>query len=568
VLLAFAVIYAVYKLYLWRTQRSSVILAKVSDLKDGQMKEVSVGTTNKVLLIKDKGSFCAVGNKCSHYGAPLVNGAYSNGKLRCPWHGACFNTKTGDIEDFPTCSGIPSYPVRIEGGNVVMKLDALKKPSPALPPFKPGKDDRVFVIIGAGGAGSTAVMQLRKEGFKGRVILIGAEHHLAYDRPKLSKALGIEVEKIVLYKKGDYASQHVELQLGKKVVELDAEARQLRLDDGQTIKYDACLVATGAQPMRLERFITNNDKPRDNVFVLRNVEDAASIGNSYLGQDIVIIGSSFIGMETAAAVVKKAKSVVIIGMEKVPFERVLGLEVGGIMQKLHEREGIQFRMEATCREFTLDETKNIVTSITLADGSVLHCGVVIIGAGAFPTTDFVKESSLVKLERDRSIVVDTYLHTGAPGLFAAGDLARFPLPLLENELVRIEHWGVAMTQGKIAAKNMLGQKKPFTSIPFFWTAQHGKNVRYCGHGIGVDTTLVDTRGDKMYSDDPAFVVFYGRRGKVVAVASLGADPVVAEVAQLMNDGVEITIDELRTAVAESKSAAYISAKLHPNLRRI
>jgi len=239
------------------------------------------------------------------------------------------------------------------------------------------------------------------------------------------------------------------------------------------------LIATGALPQRLERWIKGNEIPRSNVHVLRNIDEAHALASEVAGKDIVIVGSSFIGMETASIVVDKAKSVSVVGMETVPFERVLGKEVGAVMQKLHEGKGVKFYMEAQCDEFKVDEHGNVHT-VTLKDKTALPCSLVILGAGITPCTGYLRKQSesgekdLVVLAGDGSVIVDETLATGAPGVYAAGDLARFPLPLLDGKLVRIEHWGVAMTQGKIAAKNMLGKKKPFKSVPFFWTSQYGK----------------------------------------------------------------------------------------------
>lgn len=527
------------------------------------MKEVKVGSET-VLLVKDKGSFSAIASKCSHYGAPLSKGAYSNGKVRCPWHGACFNTKTGDIEDFPGCVGIPTYPVRVEANNVILKASpaSLVNKKLPLPAYKPGTDNRVFVILGAGAAGTIAAFQLRKEGFKGRVVLIGAEKHVAYDRPKLSKAAGLEVSKIQLFSPAEYKSQSIETKFGVQVTSLQADSQMVVLSNGETIKYDSCLIATGADPQRLQNFIKNNTGQSKNVLVLRTIEEAQAIISETEGKDVVIIGSSFIGMETAACIVAKAASVTVVGMEKVPFERVLGHEVGTRMQKLHESRGVKFIMEAVCDSFVLDNEGDVRT-VVLKDGSELPSGVVIIGAGVTPATGYIQPSDSLKFERDRSIVVDEHLATGAPGLFAAGDLARFPMPLLGNKLVRIEHWGMAMIHGKIAAKNMLGMKKPVTNIPFFWTAQYGKSIRYAGHGIDVDEILIDELGGKFRTADPSFIAYYGSKGKVIAAASMNADPVVAEVAQLFNDGVELTISELEESVKAGTSAAYVAMKLHP-----
>eukprot|EP01126_Amoeba_proteus_P061205 TRINITY_DN818_c0_g1_i1.p1 TRINITY_DN818_c0_g1~~TRINITY_DN818_c0_g1_i1.p1 ORF type:complete len:535 (+),score=120.80 TRINITY_DN818_c0_g1_i1:194-1798(+) len=532
------------------------------------MKEVKVGSAS-VLLVKDRGTVRAIGNQCSHFGAPLIKGAYSNGKVRCPWHGACFSTATGDIEEFPGCYSIPSYPVTVRGSDVVLhgtNFNAKKRP---FPPCKSG-DRRTFIILGAGGAGVTAAFELRKEGFGGRVILVGAEEHLPYDRTKLSKG-SYDPEKIQLLALEEYQNQRIELKLGVQVVSLNADTKAVELSDvksnnKEVLIYDACLIATGSKPQRLEQWIKGNNTPHENVLVLRTISDARDVIQTCKGEDVVIIGSSFIGMETAACILKEANSVTVVGMEKVPFERVLGPVVGAFMMNLHESKGVKFIMGAVCDEFECGGDGR-VHRVILKDGQVLKCGVVIIGAGVIPVTDYISSTSAVKIEKDKSVLVNQYLSTGADGLYAAGDLARFPLPLLDNALVRIEHWGMAMTLGKVAAKNMLGKQVPVTNIPFFWTHQFGKVLRYCGHGINVDNIVLDKCGkDFKDLENASFLVYYFSKNKLVAAASLNADPVVAEVAQLMNDGITLTANELEEVAKNGTSAAFIHKKLYPTTR--
>jgi len=335
--------YLVWKLLTRKNPGSSsandVVVAQVQDMKDGEMKSVKVHEEH-ILLIKDKGTFCAMGNTCSHLLAPLHTGSYLNGKVRCPWHGACFNTKTGDIEDYPAVLGLPTFPVRVEGQNVIVTATPeevkVKKLAPKM--AKRGDDPRTFVIVGAGGAGSTAAFQLRQENFTGRILLIGAEKHLPYDRTKLSKALSSVPDKITLRPREDYDNYDIELLLGTTVTKLDSDAKTISLSDGKTISYDSCLVATGANPMRLERWIKGNEVPRKNVFVLRNVDQGPVILEACAQKRVAIVGSSFIGVETAAAIISTAASVTVIGMEAVPFERVLGTQVGSILLKYHEQK--------------------------------------------------------------------------------------------------------------------------------------------------------------------------------------------------------------------------------------
>jgi NADPH-dependent 2,4-dienoyl-CoA reductase/sulfur reductase-like enzyme len=308
--------------------------------------------------------------------------------------------------------------------------------------------------------------------------------------------------------------------------------------------------------MRLERFIKGNETPRKNVHVLRTVDQGPIIHSACIDKRVAIVGSSFIGVETAAAIIGVAKSVVVIGMEAVPFERVLGLQVGGILQKMHEQKKVQFKLNAICSEFKISEDDTVHT-IILKDGSEIPCDVVIIGAGVSPATNFIEGKSIQK-HQDQSLICDVNLATGAPGLYAAGDLARFPMFFL-NEYTRIEHWGFAQTMARIAAKNMVNATPtPLRSVPVFWTASYGKSVRYAGHGIGVDQILLDTFGQtEMDTANPKFIAYYCRGGIVIAVSSMNADPVVSDFACLLESNYPLYMNDLIGQVKEGTSQQFV-----------
>jgi len=507
------------------------VVAQVNDLKNGEMKEVALGDAGKVLLVKEHNEFKAIGNKCTHYGAPLKDGVLCNGKVRCPWHGACFNTSTGDIEDSPGLDSIHTFKVRVEGDNVIVAAPAgeLKvwKRTPRVGSCV-ASSNRLFVIIGGGAAGQAASETLRDEGFTGRIVVISKETDLPYDRIKLSKAMTATADSILLRPESFYQERNIELLLGKEVTELNADDKTVTLASGEVFNYDGCLLATGGIPRRLP--IPGGDL--GNVYCLRVAEEAHAIAANAEGKNLVIIGSSFIGMEVAAALVAKAKSVSVVGMEKVPFERVLGVEVGAALQKLHESKGVKFYLSATTKEF---QGEGSVNAVVLGDGTVLEADVVVVGAGVVPATGFVKGSSINRA-RDQSIVVDEYLKA-AEGLWAAGDVARYRYHVT-YEAVRVEHWGMAQTQGRAAARAYLGkQKGQFDIVPFFWTVQFGKSVRYAGHATSFDEVIVHGSPDEL-----KFVAYYARQGKVLAVAALGMDPLVSAAADLLG------VDKMPSAV--------------------
>jgi len=498
-------------------------VAKVGELKDGEMREVTLAEGKKALLVNDHGKLLACGHKCTHYGASLKNGSYSNGRVRCPLHGACFNVGTGDIEDFPGMDSIHTFEVRIEDQDVIVRAPARAlesdgwKRTPKMVSASPS-DDRIFVIVGGGAAGATCAETLRQEGFQGKILMICKENYLPYDRPKLSKTMTVDPLQIALRTADFYKTHNIDVVLGKAVAEFNADTHSLTLEDGTSLNFHAAFVAPGGTPRTLP--VPGMDLK--NIYCLRDPQDANFINSNVEGKNVVIVGSSFIGMEVASSIVKKAKSVIVIGMENVPFERVLGERIGLSLQRLHEKNGVVFRLKKIVKEFRGVDGQ--VRSVLLDSGELLDADICILGAGIVPSTKFVKG---VKFERDGSIVCDQYLKA-AEGVWAGGDICRFPF-FLNNELIRIEHWGMAQYHGKLAAKNMVGKQVPAQSIPFFWTVLYGKSIRYCGHALSYDEILFDGNVEEL-----SFLGLYCKHGEVVAAVSLGRDPIVSAIAELMH----------------------------------
>lgn len=463
--------------------------------------------------------------KGTHAMASLSQGVLVNGRVRCPLHGACFSVATGDIEEMPGLDHLQTYPVHIAAGKVVVTAStAALKNSRRTPGYcsRSASNPDVFAVVGAGSAGMACVETLRKEGYTGRIVLIGKEVHAPYDRTKLSKNLSSPVDKILLRPVEWFNENSVETRFGVTVTDVNVSGRVLHLDDGSTLSYTQCFVATGGAPRTLN--VPGHDLR--NVFCLRVPEEAHAILQSVEGRDLVVVGSSFIGMETAAALYSKAKSVNVIGMEKVPFERVLGPEIGAVMQKFHEDKGkIVFQMERTVKELR-GAADGSVSAVVLDNGLVLPAGIVVMGAGVIPSTGMFKEG--VQKERDQSIVADPFL-CAAPGLYVGGDIARYIFHY-SGSSVRIEHFGMAQFHGRVAALNMMGKNFACNSIPFFWTSQYGKSLRYCGYAHKYDQVIVDGNLASL-----RFVVFFCLEGKVLAAASLDRDPAVAIVAELMHN---------------------------------
>jgi len=524
-----------------------VCVGKLDDFKEGEMKEcISENENFSVLISRELGQLYATGTKCTHYGASLKSGILCNGRIRCPWHGACFSIVTGDIEDFPAFDPLPIYEVKLTDNE-----DVFVRTTP-INPLIQGlslSDPRTFVIIGGGGAGFTCAETLRKEGFDGRILLISKENHLPYDRPKLSKNFNTSVDKILLKPETFYLDNQIELKLNVEVIELDVDTKSIKTNFGEIINYDKCLVATGGRPQLLP-FIDGHDA--QNIYPLRTPEDCSIINSVVDGKNVVIVGSSFIGMETASCIGTRASSITVIGMENVPFERVLGSFVGSVLQKYHEGNGIKFILNAIVSRF--EKQGNICNNILLKDGRNIEAEIIILGAGIIPCTSFIKQSPNLKMGQDKSIIVNEYLYAGVDGLYAAGDIARYPYRF--GETVRIEHWGMAQTQGMIVAKNMLLDNTiPCNNIPFFWTIQFGKAIRYTGHALKYEDVIVDL-GDEVEINykNPKFAAYYIHNGVAVAICTMNMDPICSLFSEILNKGILIEKSEIEKSISETKSS--------------
>ena len=524
------------------SDRKKYLVGTTNELHDGQMKEADIKVGDKaykVLLSKVSGQYYATSHLCSHYKARLVTGVLTGGgRLVCPWHAACFNVRTGDIEEAPATQTLQTFQTMIEGENVFIMAEA----ADFLTPFRTACsqvvkgdpiDNRQIVIIGGGAAGAMAAESARATGFSGKIVLITREPHLPIDRIKLSKFLDVQVENLLLHRI-DYLKQiNIEYQVSEEVTAVDPTEKTITLTDGSSLRYDKLLIATGGEPRHLP--IAGADL--QNIFVIRHIEANEAILKAVraIGKPkVVIIGASFIGMETAAMMVKVSESVTVVGLETVPMERVLGVEVGQVFQRLHEKNGVKFRLGTSIKAFTAnaqDERK--VAAIELGDGSILEADIVIVGVGIKLATEFADKA--LSLERDGGITVDSQLRIPAhKDIYAAGDIANFPYG---TSNIRVEHWDVASQQGRIAGHNMGASLtgsacKPYDSVPFFFSLQFGKSIRYAGSThAGYDEIWID--GDPTAETALSFAAYYLREDKVLAVATMGRDPLTVHCSELM-----------------------------------
>ncbi|KAK6192405.1 hypothetical protein SNE40_003876 [Patella caerulea] len=505
----------------------------VDDIQDGGMKDVEV-EDGKILLVQRGQEYFAVGGKCTHYGAPLVNGSMSNGVVRCPWHGACFNVQTGDIEDFPGLDSLPTFDVSVKNGKIYIHVPTsgvgkrLKNMCGSVP-----ENRKTFVLVGGGPASVVCAETLRQEGFTGRIIIVSKESVLPYDRPKLSKAMDAKPESLALRNAEFYKKYDIEIRQGHEVVSVDTKAKLVRMYDGKKMSYDSLFIATGGKP----RVLPIPGSGLKNVCSLRTPADANFIAEQAKGKDVVVVGSSFIGLEVTAFLHDKCKSVTVIGTGSAPLQRVFGEKLGRVFQKMHEEKGVKFYFEKGVKALRSKED-DILTEVVLSDGTVISADICILGVGVVPATDFLKKSD-IELTKRGFVSVNERLQTNIPDVYAGGDIVEFPLFTVPGSNVNIQHWQMAHQHGKIAGYNMNGISREIKSVPYFWTVMYGKSVRYTGYGPGYDDVIV--HGDL---DVPKFAAFYTKGDNVVAVASLAFDPIVSQAANLMLQGEVIQKSEI------------------------
>ena len=368
-------------------------------------------------------------------------------------------------------------------------------------------DTSTHVIVGAALAGAKAAEALREEGFDGRIVLIGAEDELPYERPPLSKEyLRGEAprEKARVHEDGFYESHDIELRTGTKVTALDTSASEVELDGGERLKYDRLLLATGAEPVRLQ--LPGADLPH--VHTLRSLADStAIIAKAKESKRAVVIGASFIGLEVAASLRAREIEVHVVAPEKRPMERILGPEMGDLVRKLHEEKGVIFHLEDSPVAIEGKQVK-------LKSGGSLDADLVVMGVGVRPRTSLAEQAGL---KVDHGVVTDTFLESSVQGIFAAGDIAKWPDPY-SKQAIRVEHWVVAERQGQTAALNMLGFRERFNAVPFFWSQHYDVPINYVGHAEKWDT--IEVEGDIAGKD---CLVRYKLKGQTMAAASIYRD---------------------------------------------
>ena len=490
----------------------------LEELGEGGIVQGHVGEDG-VVVVRVEGEVYAIDAGCTHYGVPLGGGIVVGHTIRCPAHHSRFDLRTGEAVAAPALRPAGCWNVEVRGGRAY--VTGRREHAP--PPRAPAAADapRSVVIVGAGAAGTACAEMLRREGFTGTVTLVDAGADPPADRPNLSKdylAGNAPEEWIPLFPPEFYAENNIELLLDSRVTGVDTEARQVRLMNGRTLEYDALLLATGSEPVRLP--IPQREAPH--LHYLRTLADSRAIIRAAEGaKKAVVVGSSFIGLEVAASLRARGLEVAVVSHETLPLARVLGPELGWMLQRLHEDHGVRFHLGdgvAAVGE----------KSVTLKSGPTVDADLVVVGIGVRPG---VALGTWAGLKVENGIVVDEQLRASAPGVWAAGDVCRWPDPWT-GEHIRSEHWVVGQRQGQTVARNMLGRGERFVAAPFFWSAHYDVTVSYVGHAEKWDAIEID--GDPRAHDCTAV---YRRAGKPLAVATIARDraSLCAEQAMEAND---------------------------------
>jgi len=464
------------------------------------------------ILVRQGHELFAVGAHCTHYHGPLGDGLIVGDTVRCPWHHACFSLRTGEALRAPALDAIACW--RVERvGDTVYAREALPESTARTAPSSGARSSvpRSIVIVGGGAAGLAAADVLRREGYDGGLTMLSADEAPPTDRPNLSKdflAGNAQDDWIPLRAPEFYAERRIDLVLDSRVSAVDVRQKRVHLERGESYGFDALLIATGAEPVKL-------DVPgaaASQLLYLRSFADSkAIIARAASAKTVGVVGASFIGLEVAASLRARGLDVHVVAPDREPLERVMGPEVGRFIRTLHERHGVTFHLGRTVQR--VDRSR-----ATLSDETTMDVDFLVLGVGVRPALGLAERAGLAI---DRGITVNEHLETSVPGIFAAGDVARWPDPHT-GDRIRVEHWVVAERQGQTAARNMLGRRERFDAVPFFWSQHYDVAINYVGHAERWDRVDIDGAFERDCT------VRYMRGQRTLAVATIGRDRVSLE----------------------------------------
>lgn len=507
---------------------NKLITISKADIKDGGMKSFKQDDDSIILITRDGDDFSAFDGKCTHAGADLGEGLRCGNRVICPWHHGTFDSTDGSLIEPVAMKGLTRYSITEEGDNLVVdtSTDMNKKV----------ENDQLTethtIIVGGGGAGFMTANQLRHTGYGGKITLISADNKAPYNRPLLSKAFlagQMDEGKLILGGSNWAERNNIELRLNERVSEVlpNENAIIIKNNNGDNEKQvaDFLVVATGAEP-KIPPF---KGAELNGVYTLRSMSDAKLIKAATHDQRVVIVGTGFIGMEAAAALSQAgdSASITLVGRSARVMSNIVSETVSNALIKLHKEKGINFAFGAGVDEINGEGGK--VNGITLSDGSKLAADVVILGTGVAPRTEL-----LDALNAPDGVQVDEHLQL-RDGVYALGDIAK-----ATNQMgrMRIEHWRVALQHGMVTAAAILGEDDVNSleeRIPFFWTAQYGKSLRYSGHAATPNNNILFGSPDTLdyieyYFDDE------GENTRASAASSLGRDKELIAFSELLRRG--------------------------------
>jgi len=482
----------------------------VEELEEGQMLAGEFAG-EPVVLIRQNGRFCAWSGNCTHLGAPLGEGLLVDGQLRCPWHHARFSVSSGEAVGAPAFQPLTRYMTAVTDGRVFVAAAPTLKVQPVSAKHErpvaagSGQAGRV-VIIGAGAGGYACAELLGRAGHAGTVTLISDDPDPPYDRTVCSKQylIGMTSREASLMSPALAAERRT-----GRAVAIDVGDRSVRLENGERVPFDVLVLATGGDPVRAD--LPGFDGP--NVHVLRTLADAdALIAAAGTARRVAIVGASFIGLEAAASLKQRKLDVHVIAPDDVPLKKVLGAEVGRMIRMVHEEQGVVFHLGRRCKSF--DGSR-----LTLDDESTVEADFVVLGLGVRPRTELAAAAGLecAPTSQGGGVVVNGRLETSAAGIFAIGDIARYP-DVHAGQPIRVEHWVHAQRQGQYLARALLGKPGEYRDPPFFWSAHFDTGLKYVGHVGSIEGTRVEGEIAKR-----EFTIGYMGKGEERAFVTCGRD---------------------------------------------
>lgn len=545
------------------TKSNRADIGASSEFPEGAVRKVQVGTAKdaELAIARVNGQVYAVSNSCPHYGAPMNAGYLDRYRLACPWHIAEFDVRSGEMLAGPALMSLKSFktfegsdgrvsveiPSNLQGPlNAPTNSSLLAKRNPANPNH--------FAIVGGGASAQLTAETLRRGGFEGRITMFSTESQLPYDRTALSKNTQVDSSKLGLRPESFYSEHDIEVKLNTEVTQINANEKTIVASDGASYKFDKLCVSTGCKA-RIPKDYQRAYENLKNVFSIRSAADQTR-AKKFLedAQDVVIIGGSFLGLESAKSVKTKwpDKNVIVLEAAEKPLARAFGADIAGSIVEGALAGGIDLRAGVPVESIVEKGDRAVAVK---AGGREIKADAILLATGAQVITSFMPQDLL---REDQSVFVNEFMQTLHPDIYATGDIANFPSLLTETRQ-RIEHWKVAQDHGISAALNMLGQGKPYTSAPFFWTNLH-INAQFVGFGYGSDSSsTLNFNPEEGFKSSKA-TVFY-KEGKPIGVATTNVmnGPMIFKVAlernliPRENKAAKFDFDQIKRKVQESST---------------